>query len=395
MAVIKPPFKPSLAMAFGVLDGAVGLSYAFHMGVDLWYGIVISIKIISLILINKSKSRPTRLELITLSYLVLMGFATLFSGDHPIIESYIALGAFVVSLGATLWAIEQETASDYFNAVFWSVVLTAALHIGNVKLGHEKDNFGRFYFFDRTPNLGGENAAIASVVGLIGVQKRWWYLVGASILVADLLLLDSRSALITVVPAVVVAVSFSTSGKLRFRALATSLVIAMLASPLIFLGVTSHGTTSAISDVMAFDSVDRGAGTGFSGRSDIWSTAIEFFNSSPLVGHSLGHFAELGYPGAHNFVLFGLAQYGLMFLGVLGVIGFLYLKIAQRGVYLLVTVACATPLLLFNDRLVNLNAYPFVFYVLVFVLGQPYRGQLGRIIRHAPRRPQSLRRATA
>ena len=309
------------------------------------------------------RGRLSGLEMALLGFLVLLGLTTLASGETPNPVRYAALAAFLISLAETLLIVTPRNMARYFNAIFFTATTQAFAHIAWVKSGREASNFGRYLFFGGQPNLGGEIAAMAAVAGAYAV-KRPLYFLCVAVLVSDVLLLQSRSALLTIVPAAMVAAVFTPSGVLRRRALLATGFLAMLASPLVYQFVTSSLTHQAVSDTLQLEHAGRGTGSGFSGRTELWAIAMNLFNESPFLGHSLGHFEDIGYIGPHNFILFGLSQFGLPFCLVGGVILGAYVLAARISWYRLSLLGCVTPLLMFNDRLVNLNVYPFVFYVI-------------------------------
>jgi O-antigen ligase len=178
-------------------------------------------------------------------------------------------------------------------------------------------------------------------------------------------LMQTRSAMLAGIAAAIVTLIFDRDRRLsRGRALALLLFVPVVA--LLVIGVGAGGKLSdAVSNIFLLNDAHRGVESGGSGRSDLWQWSLEIFQQSPLVGHNLTYFESIGFIGSHNFVLYGLAQYGLMSLFLFGSIIYAYISLARRNTYRFAVLACAIPLLFFNDRFTNLNPYPFIFFILL------------------------------
>jgi len=125
------------------------------------------------------------------------------------------------------------------------------------------------------------------------------------------------------------------------------------------------------------DNKYRGLSSGFSGRDVLWKMSWQMFLDSPLVGHGLGYFSHIGFVGSHNIILYSLASGGLFGILPLFIIFIQMWNFVKRDLFNFFILLSILPLFLFNDRFININPYPFVFYLILLLWRRPtnqYKG---------------------
>jgi hypothetical protein len=70
----------------------------------------------------------------------------------------------------------------------------------------------------------------------------------------------------------------------------------------------------------------------------------------------------------HNLVLFFMAQFGVLGIPMLGYIIHKYKKLFTLERFRFFLWAQFIPLVLLNDRMFNMNPYPFVFYIVLLAV---------------------------
>lgn len=356
----------------GFIDGSVVLAYM--AGADLgtgstasllaWYAVTLFCKLLLLLAFWSKRNKLTGSALGFLGACTLMVSATLFAGvDTP--GPYLAAVGFVSHLTLSLVLIGRTTFRRYLTAALATSVAGAGIHIALCLTHHMTEVWGRFlYFGDNHPNLGGEIEASAAIAAALALPRRY-ALPAIAILLVDMALLQARSAMLA--GAAVVAVTFFIDPNNRLtprRVLALFVTGAVLLGALIASGA-GGAIANSVSNLLLLNDQYRGITSGASGRSDVWAASIDLFTESPIYGHSLGYFDNIGFIGSHNLILYGLAQFGVMAVGFFCAIIIAYARLYKRHPYGFWIVLMALPLFLFNDRLISLNPYPFLVYVML------------------------------
>ena len=157
-------------------------------------------------------------------------------------------------------------------------------------------------------------------------------------------------------------------------------IVVMCAAVAVFAAATVFGSSPEVSEtlnrMMLLDDVNRGFGTGFVGRQERWENALEAFLQHPVFGVGFGYFSSHNEDTPHNFWLYMLSEMGL-----LSIIGVYSLARAAHALFKrnrMVLIFCSSALILtiFNDRFINMNAYPFIIYVILFLGGAWSRTQV-------------------
>jgi hypothetical protein len=278
---------------------------------------------------------------------------------------YAGVAGFLVNLTLTSMLIGQRPLRQYLLGPVLIISSTALWHAILCFTHRMPIWFGRYFYFGfNTFNLGGEIEAIGCMAAAL-LLPRMLSLPVIAVLLVDMSLLEARSAILVGFATMFVVLVFDGRRQLHARRALAILVIAPVAG----LGLAALGGGSKISDfvssVLLINDPYRGVATGGSGRTGLWAQSLEMFQQSPVIGHDLSYFESVGFIGSHNLFLQGLAQYGLMSLLFFGSLIYGFVFVFSRDKYRFCVLACALPLLLFNDRFANLNPYPFMFFVLL------------------------------
>ncbi|MFP1133193.1 O-antigen ligase family protein [Asticcacaulis sp. W401b] len=262
--------------------------------------------------------------------------------------------------------IGKDGLLDYLKSIAISVSTFAVIHSVMCIFNYIPNNYGRyFYFRGFHPNLGSEIGAIGVVAAALSMRWKSTAMIVAAI-VPSIMLMQGRAALLAVV--LTLALRFGFEGvaymfRLRARAFPVLptvvflISLALLASSLIY---------HVMSDVFMLNDEYRGVGTGFVGRDSHWLTAIAVIQEKPLFGAGPGYFNQRGMLSPHNFFLYGISTMGIIGFGVfLANLTFLYVKMWSASKFHGFVLAGILPLFLFNDRMLNVNPYPFVVFVVL------------------------------
>lgn len=116
-------------------------------------------------------------------------------------------------------------------------------------------------------------------------------------------------------------------------------------------------------DLLLYDDLYRGAGTGLVGREETWLAALSVFADNPFLGVGLDRVTSEEDMPVHSGYLALLAEFGIMSLGFLIVLAFgLIESVKQRSIRLAVILACLA-VFTFNARSINLNAFPLILWL--------------------------------
>lgn len=271
--------------------------------------------------------------------------------------------AFLAHLGLTLLILTHATTAAYVRTVACTVSATSVTFILMVLIGLVPDHYGRLLYFNGIhPNVGAEIATVGVICAAIAYRIRP-FLMLATPPIATAFLMSGRSALIACALVLLLKAGYIVYSTARSRRRRSSLMILIPVA----CALTAYFFPILL-DAMIISDPIRGTGSGFVGRTDRWQTAWADFIDNPLTGTGLGYYAALDKASPHNFFLYGLAEMGLLSLFVFGALAFLYARAAREHRWHAFYLAPAVILMIFNDRFLNLNPYPFVIFVLLFAL---------------------------
>lgn len=225
--------------------------------------------------------------------------------------------------------------------------------------------WGRLTFFGLHPNFGGE-ILFACALAFLTYQRAWRRLTAIIVVLVCLVLLQSRAALIGVVLAYGL-----TEAILFFRARYKEGYLITLNAVLIifalFLIIFSQEIIQFLDNrIFLFSDPMRGIGTGLVGRIDTFEDAISIFMQYPFFGVGFGEAEPDSQTQAsliHNGYLLMLAEFGIFAL----LIFFLMIRSLINNInnsHIAAAFFIASLfVMLFAPRSINLNLFPFVFWL--------------------------------
>ncbi|RYG88865.1 MAG: O-antigen ligase domain-containing protein [Alphaproteobacteria bacterium] len=358
-----------LTAIVAALDCSAIVSYQFGVSTMTWYALTLVIKLFLVVGFVRWKTNLPFVAFFSVAFGLSVAISGVVNGEAgpPIVQAY----GFCIHLCLTGLLIARGTLATYLKSV--SVVVTGAalLHVSLCAVGVMPSVYGRYlYYGSSSPNLGGEINAMAAICAALVMRRKTFYVI-LTILVASCLYMQTRSAILTILLTSCLRAIVDENGRIAIRGLAAATLSMALFLTLAIVAIIFHDRISEIgSDVFRLTDTHRGSGTGFVGRSDRWQVGQYLFNQNPLVGVGWGGIEARGLLSPHNIFWSIAAQLGLI--GILSVFGSLALSmfsVGRRSVGVFLVLSCAAPLLIFNDRSINLNIYPYVLFVSVLCLG--------------------------
>ncbi len=303
-----------------------------------------------------------------LAYIAILTLFDLAFLDVNAFDAVQVLG-FVVEIGLTLSIVNPAQIRAYLAVYAYAILLNIMLYVWEVHHGYVGQQAGRFFYFQGLhPNLGSEIAATGMICAALAFPG-WLFALAWLVEISAVLLMQGRAAMLV---AAGIAIVMSARGasrfgqKYRFAGLA-AMVAAAAAFVALFQPISEKLARSASNDLL-LNNPYRGASSGVSGRDIGWHEAIAAFERSPLTGVGVGYFNDPMLAPPHNLPLFFLAQFGVLGLPMLGYIIYKYKKLFTQERFRFLVWAQFLPLLLLNDRMFNMNPYPFVFYVVMLAV---------------------------
>jgi O-antigen ligase len=255
----------------------------------------------------------------------------------------------------------------YLGGALMLMTAAAAIHIVFCLTHRVGQVWGRYlYFADAQPNLGGEVNGAAALAAAY-VLRRPLALGVLALFLIDTALLQSRSAILVEMMAALVVILHDPQQRTSIRRTLVMGLAAIVATVGVLVLDTSGRVFGVFNSLLLINDQYRGVDSGASGRVDLWQTSIDLFVQSPLYGHALGYFNTIGYIGAHNLVLLALAQFGVLSGLFFFALIYAYRRILRVDPFRFWVLIAALPLFAFNDRLLNLNPYPFLIYVMLLL----------------------------
>jgi O-antigen ligase len=365
---IKAFSRPELAAAIcGLADSSVWLVVLLTLPIEPYYALTIGLKCASLA-VRGSVSFSHKNFLIFIVPVLSAAVLSVVAGlSEP--SSLLSVVPFALSLSLTLALVCEKTYRAYFSAFAFSVFLSIMLYLGQWATGRVLSENGRWlYLGGRSPNLGGEIIFSGVLAAAISINLRSLYFFAYAVLAsASVLLLQSRASLLAIVTIGLSASYFTLLKKFdpTMRIIVASSVLVALVGLFLLFGSSSN----SLNQILLLNDEYRGLGTGFVGREERWDFAIETFLQYPLSGVGFGYFREeaISDLSPHSFWLHMLAEMGL-----LSIISFYALAKAAYELFKFnrkIFVFCCSTLVLtiFNDRFINMNPYPFLLYVILFL----------------------------
>lgn len=280
----------------------------------------------------------------------------------PSLDFFAQYSFFMIHLTVSLLILRPELWIYYMKGV--AVVLGGLnfLFIVEAFAGLIPTEWDRYtYFGGGAANLGAEIGAVGVVAALVSL--RTIPAIAATIIAFyAVMLMQGRAALLVIIGSSSLRIALSIWSRCRRSGLGRSGFIVGL----LFCAAASSGLViDVMTKLMLINDSDRGAGTDFVGRGERWALAYKKFLENPIIGAGLGWYDRLVESSPHNFYLYGLSQFGMLSICIympLAVCAYRGWR-ANKNAFLIIS-----PLLIltiFNDRFMNLNAYPFVMFVVL------------------------------
>ena len=340
----------------------------------LWYGVMTGTKLLLLAISWNRRAPLTGPAKWMIGSTIAMALATTVTGIGSF-TPYLAVAAFVINLTLTSMLIGPGPIWRYLSGPLLIIAGSAAFHAALCVTNRMPAWFGRYLYFGYNQfNLGGEIEAIGCIAAAL-VLPRLLSLPVLAVILFDMNKMETRSAMLVGLCAIVVILIFDGHRRLSQGRAIALLVLGTIGAVLLIAVGAGVKLSDAASSLFLLNDPHRGIETGGSGRSDLWQWSLQLFQQSPLVGHNLGYFESIGFIGSHNFILYGLAQYGLMSMLFVGSVIYGFASLARQNLYRFAVLCCVLPLLLLNDRFTNLNPYPFIFFVLLSAAFVDRRGE--------------------
>lgn len=353
--------RMALPVILGVLDTIAITAYVLHVELLILQVSALGLKLLLLPLLLRQRSSAV-LQLPLLFCFALCCILSLVFALYPTAGAILQVVAFLSNLTLTLMLLPEEIGS-YLRTTSIAIAIYDMIYCAAAAINRIPVVDGRHQYFNGAePNLGAEIAAMGVVAGAMTLGLPQFLLITIPALIVAILT-QGRAAILAIALAVLLKLYrfmlvSGRNSRLRLWAFASL--------PFILLGALGS-LPYLVSSLMLSDK-DRGFGAGVSGRTELWLNALHFFQTRPLTGIGLGGYGALKLLPPHNFILYAMAEMGLLSFAVFAIIGYLAVGCyRQRGaptVYLLVLL----PLLMFNARLFNLNIYPFALFVALFAL---------------------------
>ena len=383
-------FAPAhiVAILCGLVDSSVWVS-AYGRGeyFSLYYAIAVPCKALILLIFMKTV-RPGNATLLRPVYLSI-GITVCASIilQNTSFEGVVQPVGALVSLALTIMVLSDENITLYMKAFGASCLVSCAtflFQLNFVPLNADGlwELSGRYSFiFGTQPNFGGEILCAGFIAFCIARLNTKLIVSIFTLYFIVINLLESRAALLTLLLAFSVYIY---EYKIRLCAPASRVV---LTSTLVFLFVIfCLLNAESLSNLFLLQDQYRGIDTGYVGREDRWENAWNIFLQSPIFGIGFGYFrGNVLTPHSMWLGMLGMMGFMSIFVLVAMVKNSLRVYITNRTIFLLLF--SFVPLTIFNDRVLNLNPYPFLLFVLLFLPSKALSvGIQGRELRAVRRR---------
>ncbi len=348
-----------------MIDVAPVFLYVVHRSPIPYYGLTLAMKLLVALIVRLPAQRLLVSNWPFLVYLALVGLADAAFLDVKLAAAAQILG-FTAEIALTLAIVKPDQLHDYLAVYACALLVNFMIFLAMVERGRVPMLGARyFYFAGAQPNLGAEIAAVGIACAAVTLDAGF-FLIFWTVELSAITMLQGRSALIMATgTAIAVLARGLLNAVRRQRYFGIAWVCAGLGSICLAFSTVSAAVANLVSAGLLLNDPYRGAGSGFSGRTQGWGHAFAEMQQAPLFGGGVGFFDARKLLPPHNIGLFLGAQFGFLCLPMLGMIAYKYWKLWQADRWKFLLWLQFLPLLLFNDRSFNMNPYPFVFYVLL------------------------------
>jgi hypothetical protein len=363
-------FAPAhiVAVMCGLLDSSVWIgaydngSYFF-----LYSALAVACKaLILLIFLRTVRLSNARLLWSVYLSIVITVCASIIQGTTNF-EGVIQPVGVLISLTLTLMVLSDENITLYMKAFGISCFVCCLVFLFQVNFVPLNTSgvlylYGRYSFiFGTQPNLGGEILFTGFIAFCIArINTKIIFSIFALYFTA-IYLLESRTAMLSMMFAFSLYMYVE---KIRWlapinRVLLTSMLVVLIVSYCVL-------NIESISNLFLLEDTYRGIGTGFVGRAEHWESAWNIFLEYPLFGIGFGYFRH-DVVTPHSMWLGMLSMMGLMSFFILAAILQNGWRIYNANAMVFLFLLSFIPMTILNDRFLNLNPYPFLLFVLLFL----------------------------
>lgn len=353
-----------ISFLVGVLDGCLFFSYLFNFEQAYFYAGAIGLKLV-IALHFRRMSWSAMWPAIPFSALLLVAETASGVVNGLEVVTYIKVVFFVLNILTTLSFVSAQ----YWQGLFLANVGNALIYVVLFYGGQIEGAFGRYFYYNRShPNLGSELLFGASFAGLLSKRPRYVLLL-LPLILFPVIMMQGRAAQLGITMVALICAIYV----FRSLSLGPQAAILMVAALGLTIFLLSVDIGALLNKWLLLDDKYRGEGTDASGRSTYWAAAIQVWMDHPFFGAGSNYPARLGVLQAHNFFLYGLANYGVLGGALLSVFLYQLGSVAVAGYWPLILPL--VPMLVFNDRFINLNTYPTAMFLFVFA----YHGRTFRL----------------
>lgn len=373
-----------LLVALGALDVSVILAFLLNVPASTWYIGVLAAKLL-IFIINASLIEINRRAFVFLGVVI---FGVL---PGTILNSYAGDGitrlfGFCAQIFLTVSLLGRNGLLLYLRTAAFGIAIAATIHTAMCLGGLIPDHYGRFFYFGGSHfNLGAEIGAMGVFAAALSMNWRQLIPVAASI-GSSVWLLQGRSALLAIALIMLIRVAQFVISHSKRTPLLTLGVAGACSTVAAALLAASGQIAGGLSQIFMLTDQHRGIGTGFVGRSERWAHAYELFTQQYIFGVGASYFESRGEFGPHNYFLYGITTMGILGFSVFAsMLILLVYNIYKSDKNSAIIMAGIFPLLMFNDRMININPYPFMLYVTL--LAFPLSKKISIGARPSSRRP--------
>jgi O-antigen ligase len=340
---------------FALIDSSGFLLYLFNLDFTVFYAATLGAKLVLMIFYKRTTATDILYAQGVLCLIIIGGIANSLVQSEWNPNDMQGFG-FVAHMICTCWVVDYNNFRRYFSGCANVILICGLLFLAMYYTGRiPEDVNGRYTFFGAHPNLGGEIFTAGVFASLIG-QDLKRNAVQAVVLAAAVMVLQSRAALLTIM----VMCIMKYLDVFDFRR-GVFYIISVVGATCIAIAVAAFFVD--FNSIFLVNDQYRGADTGFVGRTELWQYGWDAFISAPIFGNGYGFYYDNEVGGAHNFfiyllVLFGM--FGVLLLAMYIFLGYVLYKNNPRVGRVLLGFAL---LCIFNDRLFDLNPFPFFLHV--------------------------------
>lgn len=358
--------RPHIAVLVGLLDVSVIAAYALSISAPIWHIGILITKLAIALLYFRDLHIDARPIVFAFVIIVFTSLSTLLSGYTG--DGIIRILGFCLQLILTTALVGQTGLILYMRSVAIAISISALAHVLLVIMNFIPDHYGRFsYFMGTHPNLGAEINAIGLLTAALTLSTPKFILATLPLILSTLYM-QGRAAIAAMLLIVFVRFTAHFVQKYHLKIWQTITILSFFSIVLLLLIGLLPILSDAFAGLFLLNDSYRGVGTGFVGRGERWNQAIMLIAEHPFFGVGLHYYEYNVLASPHNFFLYGASIMGLLgFILFLGVIAVNYTRILGVDPMSALIISCIIPLLVFNDRMININPYPFIVYVIILI----------------------------